>query len=476
MKKRTSLLFCAFIFSLSVLGAIPKYTDLNNARKLATVLQYASIGTDFFVSVDIRKAGENRFFLEGIARNGKIYKLTMDYLYRLSKTETIFLKNNNVLIFPYKDNSTFVLFNRKDFRQIALNAKTYNKSYYGDDPLAGQNIFYSIKSLDIVPYASQNNRFGKNLNGDFYHYTLEVQNGEREYLTYYTAYRLLEEQKLLSSTYPDIPAIDKVYSIVDVQFQKLKLDYSSVPQFSIILIFNENILIAEEMVGIEILEQKEYKDYLLYISIPNTLVAQEFSLERQYEYLKDIQLTNDSRYISRALLKARFNPLLTNLAPHVTKIDERRIIITFFYRAGFDAIAYREQKNIVFNPFIEEERQEQSIYTKKINTYRTGFDTLVKEQDSDIEVLVSELQNLIKNINIDSIQISSDGHLARILELREQIKSYGYTAIIAFVNKTFNDSSNALAPARMRELLTIAEGFTGKRSEIEIARQLKLKF
>lgn len=477
MAKRIYLFICALIFSVSILGAVPKYTDLSNARKLATVLQYASVGSDFFVSIDIRKYGGNYYYLEGIARSGKIYKLTMDYLYKLSKTESIFLKNDNILIFPFQGNSSFVVFNRKDFRQIALSAKSYNKSYYGDDPLAGQNIFYSIKSLDIVPYASQNNRFGKNPGGNYYHYTLEVHNGEKEYLTYYGAYQLLKEQKLLTSTYPDIPTIDKVYSIIDVQFQKLKLDYSSVPQFSIILVFNENVLITEEMVGIEILEQKKSKDYLLYISIPNTLVAQEFALERQYEYLKDIQIANDNRYISRAVLKARYNPVLTNLAPHVTKIDEKRIVISFFYRAGFDAVAYQEQKDIVFNPFIEEERIEQNVYTEKINTYRTSFDNLVaSSSSSDIEVLVSELQSIVGNINTYSIQISSDSHLARILELRQQIKSYGYNVIIIFANKALNDSNFSLAPERIRELLTIAESFTGKRNEIEATRQLKLKF
>ena len=473
--KKIVLLFCYTLFIIyPVLGFTLKYTDLNNARKLATALQHSSIGSDFMVSIDIRKVAEQQYYLEGVARSGKIYKLTIDYLQQLAKKEEIFLRHNNVLIFPFKSNSSFVLFNRKEFRQVALNAKTYLKSYTGDDPLAGQNIFHSIKSLDIVPYAHKNSRFGVNLFGDYYHYILEVHNGEKDSLTYYDAYKLLEDQRLLVATYPDIPAMDKVYSIIDMKFQKLKLAYGNTPQFSIILIFDQAILLTEEMVGIEIVEQEEYKDYLIYITVPNSTIKQEFFVDRQYEYLKNISLVNDSRYISRAVLKMQFNPLLTNLAPHITKIDERSIIITFFYRGGFDAVAHSEEKNIIFNPFLAEERKQQGVFAQSITEYRAEFEELIEEKD--IVLLATGLQNLVARINQDSIQITSDEHLARIFELRHQIKNFGYNAITNFALRALSDNSINLGSIKMQEVLIIAEGFTGKRNEIENIRKLKVKF
>ena len=284
--------------NLSVLVASPKYTDIQNARKLASVLMYASLGDDFLVAIDIKKVGNEQYYLEGISQTGKIYKLFISYLQKLAKAEKFFLRDSKVLVFPYPESSSFIVLDRKEFRKVALNAKSYLKHYRGDDPLAGQSILYSIKAINIVPYAVKSS-FGKNLQGHTYHYSIELHNGEKDYITYFDAHRLLEEQRLLSGTYPELQVMDKVYSIKNVQFQNLDLNLGGTPQFAIRLTLDQDSILTEEMIGIEILEQKKYKDYLLYITIPNTIITRKFHLASRHEYLKDVEIDNDARYISR---------------------------------------------------------------------------------------------------------------------------------------------------------------------------------
>ncbi len=458
--------------NLSVLVASPKYTDIQNARKLASVLMYASLGDDFLVAIDIKKVGNEQYYLEGISQTGKIYKLFISYLQKLAKAEKFFLRDSKVLVFPYPESSSFIVLDRKEFRKVALNAKSYLKHYRGDDPLAGQSILYSIKAINIVPYAVKSS-FGKNLQGHTYHYSIELHNGEKDYITYFDAHRLLEEQRLLSGTYPELQVMDKVYSIKNVQFQNLDLNLGGTPQFAIRLTLDQDSILTEEMIGIEILEQKKYKDYLLYITIPNTIITRKFHLASRHEYLKDVEIDNDARYISRTLLKMKFNPLLANLAPQVSKFGKRDLFITFFYRDGYNSVAIREENAISFNPFFEEDKKEQEAFAATIDKHRGELQKIKAEEN--IISLASQIQGLIANINQAGINVTSDKHLNLLFGLRQQARKVGFNRIVSAIQQTIGEDEPSIAPATSEKLLEIAEEFTGDREKIEMLRDLKKK-
>ena len=467
--KKVIVIFLLFL-NLSVLIASPKYTDIQNARSLASVLMHSSIEENFLVAIDIKKVSNEKYYLEGIAQTGKIYKLFISYLQKLTRNEKIFLRDNKVLVFPFLESSSFVVLDRKEFRKVALNAKSYLKYYRGDDPLAGQSILHAIKAIDIVPYAVES-RFGSNPQGNIYHYSIELHNGEKDYITYYDAYKLLEEQKLLAGTYPEVQAMDKVYSIENVQFQKLDLNLGGTPQFSIRLTLAQDNLLTEDMIGIEILEQKKYKDYLLYITIPNTVISRKFDLATRHEYLKDIDIVNDSRYISRTLLKMRFNPLLTNLAPHISKFGKRDIFITFFYRNSYNSVAKQEEKAISFSPFFEVDKKEQASFTSVINTHRATLKRIRAEKN--VVSLASQVQELVANINQDGVNVTSDKHLNLLFELRQQARSLGFNRILNSVQQTLGEDKPSPSSTEYTRLLEVAEEFTGDREKIEMLRELK---
>ena len=361
---------------------------------------------------------------------------------------------------------------RKEFRKVALNAKSYLKYYSGDDPLAGQSILHAIKAIDIVPYAVES-RFGSNIHGNTYHYSIELHNGEKDYITYYDAYKLLEEQRLLAGTYPEIQVMDEVYSIENVQFQKLDLNLGGTPQFSIRLTLAQDNLLTEEMIGIEILEQKKYKEYLLYITIPNTIITRKFDLAPRHEYLKNIDIVNDARYVSRTLLKMRFNPLLTNIAPQVSRFGKRDLFITFFYRSSYNSVAIREEKNIAFDPFLVEDQKEQAVFAAIIDKHRVTLQTLRAVQD--IVSLASQIQKFVAAINQDGINVTSDKHLNLLFELRQQARSLGFERILNSVQQTIGEDAPSLASTEASKLLKIAEEFTGDREKIERLRELNLR-
>ena len=57
----------------------------------------------------------------------------------------------------------------------------------------------------------------------------------------------------------EVQAMDKVYSIENVQFQKLDLNLGGTPQFSIRLTLAQDNLLTEDMIGIEILEKRNIR-------------------------------------------------------------------------------------------------------------------------------------------------------------------------------------------------------------------------
>ena len=458
--------------NLSVLVASPNYTDIQNARNLASVLMHASIGDDFLVAIDIKKVGNEQYYLEGISQTGRIYKLFISYIQKLTKDEKIFLRDGKVLIFPYSESSSFVVLDRKEFRKVSLNAKSYLKYYSGDDPLSGQSILHSIKAIDIVPYATEK-RFGNNLQGHSYHYSIELHNGEKDYITYFDAYKLLEEQRLLAGTYPELQVMDKVYSIENIQFHNLDLNLGGPPQFSIQLTLSQDSLLTEEMIGIEILEQKKYKSYLLYITIPNTIITRKFDLVSRHEYLRDIDIVNDARYISRTLLRMKFNPLLTNFAPQISKFGKRDLFITFFYRNSYNALASQEEKAISFSPFFEGDQKDQEVFAAVIDKYRVELQKIRAEKN--IVSVASQVQKLVASINQYGIQVTSDRHLNLLFELRQQARGFAFNRIVNTIQQTVGEGTPSINSATSKRLLEIAEEFTGDRKKIEKLRELRKK-
>ena len=472
--KKIIISVCFLLISLSVFAAPTKYTNLTKAKKLAGILKYASINDDVLISVDLKRVSNDKYYLEGIAQSGRIYILYINYLQKLLQYEDIFLSDNKVLIFPNPDRSSFVVLDKKEFLKVALNAKSYLRKYVGDDPLSGRSLLYDIKAINVVPYSSENNPLGDNPEGVPYHYVIELHNGEKDLLTYYDAYELLNEQRLLVATYPEIPVINTVYSITDLQFKPLELDKGGLPQFSAILTFDQDTLLTEEQIGIEIFSQKNSHGQLVYISIPNTIVKQPLVAERSIEYLNSVRLSNDNRYISRALLELRYNSLLSDIAPKISKIDKNNLLITFFYRGGVSTVADYKDKTITFDPRSKIDSKQEEELLQLLNKYQNDLAKIRDEQD--IVVSAEKIETFVTALNKDVKAITDDSALSSFFALREQARELGYNRIIIFAKNTLSNKGEGIDLTEFFALLDKAEQFATDREKIESVRKLRTNF
>lgn len=468
MKKIIIVIACYFISIVTLLAIVPKYTSLENATKLAIILKNASIGEDNLVSIDLKKISGEQYYLEGITNRGKIYLLYINYLQRVLKYEKLFIANNKMIIFLSPKSSSFVILDKKSFLTSAFSANSYLKIYKGDDPLSGRNVLQKIKSIDVTPYGVKNNRFGIDNKGNYYHYSIELHNGEKELLTYKDAYKLLEEQRLLTALAPEIPAIDRVNTITDFRVNNLNVAVDN-PNFSIIITFDQDNLLTEEQIGFEFIELKGTKDYQLLISIPNSTVSQNFSKINDIEYLKDISLTNDKRYISRTVLKTKYNPLLTDVAPQISRIDKRDLVITFFYRGN---TAIQGSKSLTPATFITRSASlGQTDFLKTIDKYQT---ILLKIRNAgDIKVVTENTKKLIFDINQEAITVSNDINLSQLFKIRRQARGLGYVKIVNFVKKEISSNRENLNLENIIQYLSLAEELATGKSQIESVRELK---
>ena len=194
---------------------------------------------------------------------------------------------------------------------------------------------------------------------------------------------------------------------------------------------------------------------------------------KEFYFVKNIDIVNDARYVSRTLLKMRFNPLLTNIAPQVSRFGKRDLFITFFYRSSYNSVAIREEKNIAFDPFLVEDQKEQAVFAAIIDKHRVTLQTLRAVQD--IVSLASQIQKFVAAINQDGINVTSDKHLNLLFELRQQARSLGFERILNSVQQTIGEDAPSLASTEASKLLKIAEEFTGDREKIERLRELNLR-
>ncbi|HJL85699.1 MAG TPA: hypothetical protein QF623_01105, partial [SAR324 cluster bacterium] len=184
------LLLLGLLFQGSV-QAFPEYTSRENAIRLADVLDKGFFRGSRITSVFVKNRGEDEYYLQAILDDGSSRLWTLDSIYDWSKNDDLILSGNRALIFPVAGSTEFDILYKNDFYRMVLQATAYLKIFGPHDPMEGKNIQMAIRKFRIIDFGEEGS-YSTDEMGHRYRFVLELENGIREFLTYYDAYRLFQ--------------------------------------------------------------------------------------------------------------------------------------------------------------------------------------------------------------------------------------------------------------------------------------------
>ncbi len=490
-------LFCVYVTVLVclVIGvpsagfAMPKYATKTEALKLANALNGGTIGEKTISVAFVRNHGVKEFFLNVILSDGTSHVWYVDKIYQWVQTDELQLKNNRVLLFLNPHETKFVIFDKNKFHRLALQSHTYVKRFAMGDPLAGQNLNFSIKNFNLISVHEKG--FGYNNQGEKYRYIIDLYNGDKELLTYKDAYyaMLNHNFKMGRSQGQDEGQVllKHAYHVRSLTIGTKEAVKPNIEQFGIELRFDTPIQLKAKNFPIEIYEKrifnkktKEFeKQYILDIIIPNSEEKYYIPEIANLEYLHNIRVMPSPGYRKRMVLRARFNPEVLDILPSIEVNSDKSIYVSFFSMIDQSILNRRMLLEAEKRRQLEK-TTERTITVQRHDWGNTKFGEYflaavhaqeLAQSDANLE---SGLDNMMKAIDLftqAALYAKNDANLQRALNLRNQLQEQIAMLTLQLV-ATMMHNVDAMDSSEYRQLierLDTAEKYT---SDAELLRQI----
>lgn len=317
-----------------VLGA-PRFADRDLALRLAKVLDKGVFENKLISSTFIRKIGADKYVVKIVLDNGSEQEWEMDQLREWTRNETLVLRKNKALIFPTKENNEFSVFDKNEFVQHALRSNVYVKLHHPPDILAGQTISFQIYRFNLVKLL--NVSATRDRNGYPHQYVLDLQNGQREYLSYREAQAVVHRGALIDAAGGNSVVERTPYRLRSIHKRKLtKLSDGGKAEFGIDLIFNRPVELADVHFPFQLYEKSSRAgsrgfsefDFVFEVTVPNAVLGRRVNRIGSLEYLRDIHAVSDPVHPRRVLVRAAINPVVFTSPPDIV-VSENSVMITF---------------------------------------------------------------------------------------------------------------------------------------------------
>ena len=304
--------------------AAPRYTDKDNALKLSDTLDKGIYQNQLITSTFIQSAGKGRYFIKVILDNGAQQNWDLIQIHALSKNESIVLKNNRALIFPDENLNEFVPMDKNLFSEQALTSRVYVKYYPPSDVLAGQKINFGLHRFNLVDLLSPRKRYDDQ--GYRYHYILDLENGQREILSFLGAYQTLEKKGLIQDPSLISPVMRSPYRLQSIKkHELLKEGNTGIGHFSVEMIFDRPVELEPghypfkffERGGRGRLHKNGGSNFVVEITAPNAEMLTRIPTIETLEFLHNIRAVKDPINQKRILLQANLNPEVMGSPPMI---------------------------------------------------------------------------------------------------------------------------------------------------------------
>ncbi|MBL0691850.1 MAG: hypothetical protein JJV97_05915 [SAR324 cluster bacterium] len=338
------------VSSYGILNAQPKYISYKSlygvnapeginasqiARQkaiyLAKLLDGAKYDKQLIRSVIVMNHSKDEFFVVATLGNGKTVRFYIDVLKQTINQARLELDGNLQLIFPDKNTSDFVLLDKQEFYNQALNAKYFKKTYPLEHPLSGKVFYYKINNFEVIGKANPV-------------YKVKFANGGQEIFNSNQAYQTLADDLFLSSINAQVNSvfsnnfwIKEVKGFKDMPYnlQLLKKDDSY--KFGIHIAFNNKIEYKADDLSVSF--KKINKKFHVEIAIPNATRAKGIKIKdannlaglknfRFIDHNKEAFVTLRADFLSYNLGAANF----LNKTPTVYVHPDQKNLFVFFYQ------------------------------------------------------------------------------------------------------------------------------------------------
>ncbi len=477
-----------FLFVALLLGwALPapaasRYTDKVNALDLAETLDKGAYRNRLITSTFIQSVGKGRYQIKVVLENGAEHTWNLDQLRALARREQIVLSANRALLFPTQENNLFVSLNKTEFSRKALRSKVFVKHYPASDVLAGQKLNFGIHRFNLVDLLSI--RPGKDEQGYRHHYIIDLENGQREFLSYLDAYHVMAREALVedpASLDSFVRAPYRVQGIEPIPLQPL--GETGKGTFGFEIIYDRPVALEPGHFPFRFIEngngagRGRRSDFLVEITSPNSELREPVTPIDSVEFLRHIHVVPDRGNDVRLVFRAGISPEVMNSPPEV-KVEGSRVLISFTKVvdqsvADKQARAEEElrvrQDRLLHRTLTEDEVAQREAYMERMKTgeaqrdqarhakpFRVRFDTMVSAADAFRQAAANA---------------STDLDLQLALRARNEILAKLPTLVVAHARKTIRGGVGAEA-GELRDLLDQAALMTRDRQMLRTIQRL----
>ncbi len=411
--------------------AAPRYADKDTALEMANALDKAVFRNSLIRSTNIQSVGRDQYLLKVVLDNGAELDWDMHQLRQLTRDEAITLKKNRVMLFPKQKSNEFAVLDKNQFTQQALRSKVLAKVYDETDVLAGQTIRYAIYQFNLLDLL--NLAPGTDTQGYRQHYVFDLENGQRELMSYLDAYETLIHSGLVEDPTSAEPVMREPYRLKSVATHDLKM-VNGTGRFGIEMVFDRPVLLEPGHFPFQLYEQAATAGrgprnafFVIEFTAPNTVLPAELSAIPTLEFLQNINAVSDQRHANRVLLRASLDPSVLNQPPEVevqgadvkvtfTKVQDQTV---FDRQALLEAELRRRQDKLLNGALTQDE-------INRRTTYRTLMETGLGQVDRarqrpSLQDRFDLLQSALTNFAQAAQAASTDRDLTGALKERNSV-------------------------------------------------------
>lgn len=417
--------------------AVPRLTDKDSALKMARLLDKGVFRGNLISSTFVLSPEAGKYLIKVVLDNGTELNWNLEQIRLWSQDDSLTLSRNKVLIFPDREASEFGVLDKNDFARTALGSEVFAKHFKGDDLLSGQVIQYAIHRFDLVNLMELATRTDSQ--GYQYRYVLDLENGQREFLSYLDAWLALRKNAFQDTAGADnsAPVMRTPYRLESLRLVPLlRIVEEATGRFSLEMRFDRPMLLKAEHFPFRFYEQKPGKgkaaldnNFVFEVTVPNTILAKTVKRINAAEYLYRIHAVNDARHQNRVLLRAMITPEVLTEPPLIT-VDGNRVVVRFVKmddlsvfdrRALREAELQRRQEKLLAPALTAEEVRRRGLYRRHMETGLGQLDKAraLKQKNDKFETLLASLANFREA----AIHASSDRELEEALRQRNQLIS-----------------------------------------------------
>lgn len=463
-------------------GAAPRYTDKDTALELAQALDKGIFRGKLISSTFIQSVGKDQYFVKVVLENGGEESWDMHALRKWTQDDLLTLSKNRALVFPKEDSSEFGVLDKNQFTQRALRARVYSKLYSGSDVLAGRTIRYSVLNFNLVDLLQVSP--GRDEHGYLFRYVLDLENGQREFLSYLEAWEALKRDAL-QEDFGSAPVLRAPYRLTAIHAQKLKrLVESGVGNFGVEMVFDRPLELQATDFPFRIYEVKHRgatprldNPFVIEFTAPNAILAKPIEHVENLEFLYDIRANSDPLHQNRVLLLANLAPEVLTTPPRVevakntvtvtfTKVEDQSV---FDRKALQEAELRRRQEKLLAGTLTPAEAERRKLYRQHMETGLGQLDKVRGQKTFDERY--KTYQAALANFREAAINASSDQELESALRQRNQLMVRLPGLIIDHVRAGLKQSS-VPEPGRLKELLQDALNMTRDPDMLKVIGQL----